>query len=183
METKPGGLLPAIGALAGQIGRLTRIWATISSVAALWLWIITGHAATGIWFVATPPWILLLLLLVVPSGILWFFYVSLRSLTDLPAEIRRLADEGRLRSTELAGAFRGQEVGRPRLHRAWAVFRGILELRGLLFRSKSLLLAAGMAVRLRVFNPVVLGVLFLAFVASVGITIAAVLGTLLAPLL
>lgn len=181
-EAGAGGILPAISSLAGRTSRVVRGWAIISTVAALWLWIITGHSATATWLAVTPELILLLLVLEVPSGVLWFFYAGLRGLIGLPEELRRLVSEGRLRSGELTSAFR-PAAPQPRWGRAWTVFRSILELRNLVFRSKGLLVAAGMAVRLRVFNPASLALLFLAFVGSLAITVAAAAVTLLAPFL
>lgn len=181
METRPGGVVQTIAVLAGRIGRVIRGWATVSTLSAAWLWVITAHSATGTWFSFTPELVILLLVLEVPSAALWFFYAAVRSLTGLPEEVRRLLSEGRLRTAELTGALRTPQVPTPRSARAWTILRSVLELRGLLFRSKSLLMAAGMAVRLRFFNPLSLGALFLALLASLGITLAAIVGTIFAP--
>lgn len=177
--TGTGQMLTTISTLAAHVSRITAALAATSTVSGLWLWLITVRGITGAWFSSNSETVLLLLLLLAPAGMLWFFYASVRALLGLPQEVRRLAAEGRIRSGDLATAFRGAEVSQPRWQRAWRVFRSVLELRGLLFRSKGLLVAAGMAVRLRAFNPASLLLLLAALLATAAISLAAVGGTLL----
>ena len=165
--------------LAAQVGRTTALIAGISTGSALWLWVLTGHSATGTWFAVTPALLLVLPLLLIPAAVLWFFYVGIRSVLGLPEEVRRLVEEGRLRSGDLATAFRGAGVPERGMTRVWSIFRSVLELRNLVFRSKGLLLAAGMVIRLRIFNPAFLLALLLSLLATAAITLAALGGTVL----
>lgn len=178
------GLVTRLGAIRGLarfVGRAVALVAATSTFAALWFWIVLGESATGRWFALTPELLLLLVALLVPAAVLWFFWISIRSIQGLPDEIRKLVSEGRLKSSELAGSLRGN-APQTGWRRGFSVVRSLLELRGLLFRSKGLLMAAGMAVRLRVFNPAFLAGLALATAATAGMLVLAAAGTILAVL-
>lgn len=171
--------LGAIRSLATFLSRAIATVAAISTGAGLWLWLVVGQSATGSWFAITPELVLLLVVFLIPAGMLWFFWISIRSIQGLPEELRRVVSEGRLRSGELADTLRGT-VPQPRWRRGVSIFRNLLELRTLLFRSRGVLVAAGLAFRLRVFNLAFLAGLLLAVGATAAMLVLAAVGTLLA---
>ena len=154
----------------------------MSFVSAVWLWLLIARVATGAWLELNVAVFVILPLLTIPSAVLALFDLSVRGLTGLPEAVRDLVEEGKLRSRDLRNAVRYDREA-PRWKRALHFFRSVLELRGLVLRGRGLLIAAGLAVRMRLFNPLFLAMLFLAFAASVAIMLAAVAGTLLALLL
>lgn len=184
-EVPPRGaaaMLTTVRARTQGILRITRWWAVVATVASIWLWLLTSHAITGAWFSVSPLLLLLLLLVIAPAVVLWLFYQAAHSLLRLPDDLRRLMEEGRLQSSDLAARMRtwgSQPSGR----RVWSVLRSILELRTLLFRGRGILVATGMAIRFRFLNPLALAGVFLAFLASGAIVLGAAAATLLALIL
>lgn len=171
------GVLVTIRTIASYLSRAFLVVALVSSIVPIWIWVLASIAATGNVLSLQPDVLLLLLLTLAPSAVIWFFYLSLKSLRALPDEVRRLVQEGRLRSGELATAFAGPTDVRG-WKKGWRLVRALMQLRNLVFRSKGLLIAAGMAVRLRAFNPAFLGLLLVACLATALLSVFAIVATL-----
>lgn len=162
--------------IASAIVDKVRLQAVVSSAAGLWLWGVLFYPFSSF----GNGWIVVLGIvafgaLLLPAGVLFVFWFGLRELIRVPDKLVAIAGQGEARTGELKEAVAGTSEPR-KARRLWRFFRTVLELRSLIIDSKELLLQY--AVVVRVANPVFIGVLFFAFVASLLLIFAALVSML-----
>lgn len=162
---------PIIQVAEAILGKV-RFQAAASGLAGLWLWGVLFYPFSSFgqgWVLALG--IIALIALLIPAGVLILFWAGLRELTRVPDKLLAVAAASDARTGDLVQTV-NEKTETRKLRRLWRFFRALLDLRTLLLESKELLLQY--AVLIRVANPVFLGVLFVAFVASLLLDFAAV---------
>ena len=168
-------LQPIVQVAEAIVGKV-RWQAVLTGVAGLWLWglIFYPFAAFGrVWVLVLA--VVTLGLLLTPAGVLWLFWAGLRQLIRVPDKLIDAADEGEAQAGTLVETVT-DKTERRKIRRLWRFFRTVLNLRGLLLESKELLFQ--FAVIARVANPVFIGVLFVSFVLSLLLILAAAVSVL-----
>ena len=111
----------------------------------------------------------MLLLLAIPSGILFLFHAGLQSVIALPARLLEKAGVGEASARSILQAVRSDSEQAP--EKKGKVLGTLVELRSLVLDSRDMLFEYGALLRLA--NPFVLGIVGMAAVVGVGIVLAA----------
>ena len=141
-----------------------RLQTVLTLLSGLWVWGLIFFPFSSfdrVWVIVLG--VVVLGLLLAPTGVLWLFWAGLGELIRIPDKLVEMAGEGEGHTDVLLETMAGQAEPR-KVRRLWRVFRTVLDLRTLILDSKGLLLQ--FAVVARVANPVFIGVLFVAFLLS-----------------
>ena len=150
--------------MAEAIVDKVRVQAILSLASGLWMWGLVFFPFSSfdrVWVIVLG--LVVLGLLLTPAAVLGLFWAGLAELTRVPDKLVAMAGEGEDQTGVLLETMAGKTEPR-KTRRLWRFFRTVLDLRTLILDSKGLLLQ--FAVVARVANPIFIGVLFVAFVAS-----------------
>lgn len=148
-----------------------RLQATLALASGVWVWGLMFFPFSSfdrVWMIGLG--VVVLGLLLAPTGVLWLFWAGLRALIRVPDRLVAMAGESEGHTDALLETMAGRTEPR-KIRRMWRFFRTVLDLRTLILDSKELLLQ--FTVVARVANPVFIGLLFVAFVLSLLLIVAA----------
>ncbi len=168
-------LQPVVQVAAAIAGKV-RFQAIVSGIAGVWVWGVLFYPFAffeRVWFLVLG--VVMLGLLLMPATVLLLFWAGLRELISVPDKLVAAAGEGEVQSGALLEAVADKKE-RWKARRLWRFFRIVLNLRSLILDSKGLLLQFALVAR--VANPVFIAVLFVSFVLSLLLILAAVIAVL-----
>lgn len=166
---------PITDRVKGIVGKVKWLaWIYLVGAAGLWATIFLPFTPEMKPFLTLA--FLLLLLLGIPSGILFLFHFGLQSVIDLPARLLEKAGIGEASARTMIHAVKAsnpEHVDSKKKKLVGTVF----ELRKLVTESKDMLIEYTALLRLA--NPFVLAIVGIATLAGFGITVAALIGVII----
>ena len=148
-------------------------WIYLAGAVVLWLVLAAPGGMEVSWLLGFS--LMGLILLMLPSGILFLFFAGLNSVSKLPARLMEKAEVGETQARSMLETARASELSTSS-ERGGKLLRSLFDLRKLVLESKGMLLEY--AALLRLANPFILAIVGLATVFGFFVVVGALIGVL-----